>query len=231
MTRPDRFVLCGFIVLPVANRKGRRAVSNKTTLRIHQFLPKSKANGPGNRAVLWVQGCTLGCPGCFNAPTHLTQAGVDESVDIIFERILALGSNIEGITISGGEPLQQQTGIASLLRRVKAETKLSVVLFTGFSWEELERMGEADRQRAGADISTALPLPLLADVDVLLAGRYDAGRRIARGLLGSDNKIAYFLTTRYNQADLDRVPKVEVIVTPQGRVFTTGIDPVHLEGL
>ena len=206
-------------------------MSDKTTLRIHQFLPQSKANGPGNRAVLWVQGCTLSCPGCFNTPTHPGQAGGTESVDSLFEQIVALGSSIEGITISGGEPLQQQTGIAALLRRIKAETKLSVVLFTGFSWEELERMGEANRQRAGADISTALPLPLLSDVDVLLAGRYDAGRRIARGLLGSDNKIAYFLTTRYNQADLDRVPKVEVIITPAGRVFTTGIDPVHLQGV
>ena len=208
-------------------------MSDKTTLRIHQFLPQSKANGPGNRTVIWVQGCTLGCPGCFNAPTHPGQAGETGSIETIFERILALGSSIEGITISGGEPLQQQVGVAALLRRIKAETKLSVVLFTGFSWEELARMGEAERHREGADISTTttLPLPLLSDVDVLLAGRYDAGRRIASGLLGSDNKIAYFLTTCYNQADLDRVPKVEVIITPAGRVFTTGIDPVHLEGV
>ncbi len=207
-------------------------MSDKTTLRIHQFLPRSKANGPGNRAVLWVQGCTLSCPGCFNAPTHPGQAGETESVDSLFEQIVALGSSIEGITISGGEPLQQQAGVAALLRRIKAETSLSAVLFTGFSWEELERMGEADRQRAGANAEAhTLPLPLLSDVDVLLAGRYDAGRRIARGLLGSDNKIAYFLTTRYNQADLDRVPKVEVIITPAGRVFTTGIDPIHLEGV
>ncbi|NJO00209.1 MAG: 4Fe-4S cluster-binding domain-containing protein, partial [Anaerolineales bacterium] len=38
-------------------------------LRLHQFLPQSRVNGPGLRAVLWVQGCSLGCPGCFNPQT------------------------------------------------------------------------------------------------------------------------------------------------------------------
>ncbi|MCU0780030.1 MAG: radical SAM protein [Akkermansiaceae bacterium] len=40
------------------------------TLRLHAFLPRSRANGPGWRSVVWVQGCSLGCPGCFNPQTH-----------------------------------------------------------------------------------------------------------------------------------------------------------------
>ena len=35
-------------------------------MRLHHFLPHSRANGSGIRAVLWVQGCSLACPGCFN---------------------------------------------------------------------------------------------------------------------------------------------------------------------
>jgi pyruvate-formate lyase-activating enzyme len=44
------------------------------TLRLHQFLPSSHTNGPGLRAVLWVQGCSLGCPRCFNPATHSARA-------------------------------------------------------------------------------------------------------------------------------------------------------------
>ncbi|HEX8107935.1 MAG TPA: 4Fe-4S cluster-binding domain-containing protein, partial [Kofleriaceae bacterium] len=39
-------------------------------VRIHAFEPRSRANGPGARFVVWFQGCTLGCPGCFNPTTH-----------------------------------------------------------------------------------------------------------------------------------------------------------------
>ena len=39
-------------------------------IRLHAFEPASRANGPGPRAAVWFQGCTLGCPGCFNPDTH-----------------------------------------------------------------------------------------------------------------------------------------------------------------
>ena len=37
---------------------------------VHGFVPVSRANGPGRRAVLWFQGCTLNCPGCWNQASH-----------------------------------------------------------------------------------------------------------------------------------------------------------------
>lgn len=58
----------------------------------------------------------------------------------IFRRIVALGSNIEGITISGGEPLQQLSSVTGLLRRIREDTGLSVILFTGYSWEEVQHV-------------------------------------------------------------------------------------------
>ena len=76
-----------------------------STLRLHGFEPCSAANGPGRRAVLWVQGCTLACPGCFNPRTH-DRSGDQVGVDELFSRIDQLGDRIEGVTVSGGEPLQ-----------------------------------------------------------------------------------------------------------------------------
>ncbi|GHJ35960.1 4Fe-4S single cluster domain-containing protein [Streptomyces sp. TS71-3] len=181
-------------------------------LRLHGFEPYSAANGPGTRAVVWVQGCTLGCPGCFNSGTHPRDAVEDVSADALFERIRGLGDRIEGVTISGGEPLQQRAPVLRLLERLRAETTLSTLLFTGYRRTEVDRMAEA---RA-----------LYACVDVLLAGRYERERHLARGLRGSANKTVHFLTDRYSPADLDAVPDAEVVIHPDGHVTFTGIDPL-----
>lgn len=182
-------------------------------LRVHQFLPRSRANGPGVRAVLWVQGCSLGCSGCFNPDTHTFAGGERVPVNDLFQRLIAPSASIEGLTISGGEPLQQRRPLLALLRRVRWETPLSVVLFTGYTWEEVQRMPEAE--------------VLLSCVDMLIAGRYDASQRLARDLRGSANKTVHLLTNRYTMADVQVVPLAEVIITEAGEVVMSGIDPVH----
>ncbi len=88
-------------------------------IRLHHFLPTSRANGPGLRAVIWLQGCTLGCPGCFNPQTHSKKGGDWVSVDQLFSQVMALQSEIQGVTISGGEPLQQMRPLLKLLQRLR----------------------------------------------------------------------------------------------------------------
>jgi anaerobic ribonucleoside-triphosphate reductase activating protein len=181
-------------------------------LSLHHFLPHSRANGPGLRAVLWVQGCSLGCPGCFNPETHAVTGGELVAVDELRRRMIALQDKVEGLTISGGEPLQQRPALLNLLQQVRQETSLSILLFTGFSWPEIQRMPQAEA--------------LLACLDVLLAGRYDASQRLAHHLLGSANKTIHFLTDRYTASDLQAVPPAEVVITPSGELLLTGIDPL-----
>lgn len=180
-------------------------------LRLHQFLPSSRANGPGLRAVLWVQGCTLNCPGCFNPLTHPQNGGQWAFVEDLVAQICAVGDSIEGVTISGGEPFQQADAILALLQGLRAATNLSVVVFTGFTWEEVQRLPQASA--------------LLACIDILIAGRYDANQRLAHSLLGSANKTAHFLSQRYTAADLADVPAGEIILMPDGDILISGIDP------
>lgn len=182
-------------------------------LRIHDFLPSSRANGPGSRAVIWLQGCTLSCPGCFNPATHNPHAGRLESIEKLFNQTDNLRGQIEGITISGGEPLQQLQPVANLLQRVRKETSLSIILFTGYRWDEIQKMPQA--------------YSLLDSLDVLLAGRYQQENRIATGLLGSSNKTIHLLTPRYTQNDLERVPDAEIIITPAGELIYSGINPLQ----
>ena len=184
------------------------------SFRLHAFLPRSRANGPGTRAVIWAQGCSLGCPGCFNPQTHAPSGGEKVAVGELFQRVARLGPAIEGLTLSGGEPFQQPEALAELLARIRGETNLSVLVFTGYTCEEVSALPQAGR--------------LLAGVDVLIAGRYVAATRVARGLRGSANKTIHLLSPRYSLADLEAVPEAEVFVGPDGVISTSGMGPLRL---
>jgi hypothetical protein len=138
-------------------------------LRLHHFLKCSYANGPGARAVMWVQGCPVRCPGCCNPGTHRFAAGNWVAVDDLAHEILALRQHIQGVTISGGEPLAQADALTELLLIVRTQSDLSVVLFTGYAWDELPTI-LGQRQHSSTPV---LPL-LLRCADVLNRRRLPA---------------------------------------------------------
>jgi len=181
-------------------------------LRVHHFEERSYANGPGCRLVLWLQGCTLKCPGCFNPATHNQRAGQMFAVAALAERMRQAGPDIEGLTISGGEPLLQIPALNALLEQIRTTTRLSVLLFTGYDWDEIQKMPASGQ--------------LLQQLDVLIAGRYRADQRSAHGLIGSTNKTVHFLTQRYTGADLHIVPPAEITIDADGEVHLSGIDPL-----
>jgi anaerobic ribonucleoside-triphosphate reductase activating protein len=183
-------------------------------LRIHAIEPFSQSNGPGWRAVIWLQGCTLACPGCFNPETHLSSSGTWLEIDDVIKQVSHPG--IEGISISGGEPLQQPGSLLTFLEKLKQVTTLTVVLFTGYTWQKVQHMPQAKK--------------LLSLVDILLAGRYDLSRRIASSLLGSSNKTIHFLTSKYTPSDLQGVPESEVIIKENGEIILSGINPIEFKG-
>ena len=63
-------------------------------------------------------------------------------------------------------------------------------------------------------------------VDVIIAGRFDKNKRLARGLLGSSNKTIHLLSTRYRDANFREVPQAEILIGSGGEVVLTGIDPL-----
>ena len=48
---------------------------------VHAIMPASRANGPGLRCVVFVQGCNLNCPGCFNPWSHAFH-GPDLAIEV-----------------------------------------------------------------------------------------------------------------------------------------------------
>jgi anaerobic ribonucleoside-triphosphate reductase activating protein len=182
-----------------------------TFLNIHSFLAHSTENGPGNRAVVWVQGCTLHCPGCFNPETHDLGDRLLVAVDEFAARIVALPC-LEGVTISGGEPFLQAEALAALGALIHA-AGLGLMVFSGFTFDEL-------RQSANASWKA-----FLAQIDLLSAGPFLQAQACDLPLRGSRNQTLHYLSDRYTsqQAQIEQgVSGVEVFIDATGQVTMTG---------
>ena len=128
-------------------------------LNIMGYIDESEVNGPGCRAVVWVQGCLRECPGCFNTESWSFEMNQLISVDSLAEKILSNPRN-QGVTFSGGEPFWQAPALAALARKVKAGG-LNVMSFSGFTLEQLQ----SQYPPAGAQ-------DLLEQLDILIDGPY-----------------------------------------------------------
>jgi anaerobic ribonucleoside-triphosphate reductase activating protein len=104
-------------------------------LNIMGYVDESEVNGPGCRAVVWVQGCKRECPGCFNPASWSFEINQLIAVDELAAKIASHPRN-QGVTFSGGEPFWQAPALAQLARQLKA-VGLNVMSFSGFTLEQL----------------------------------------------------------------------------------------------
>lgn len=96
------------------------------------------ANGLGIRATLFVSGCTHQCPGCFNQDYQDFKYGHlwDERVEETFISYVK-NPNVQGASILGGEPMQQDYHLRDLLRRIKEETGKNIWIYSGEIYEHI----------------------------------------------------------------------------------------------
>jgi anaerobic ribonucleoside-triphosphate reductase activating protein len=180
-------------------------------LNIMGYVDESEVNGPGSRAVVWVQGCSRECPGCFNPASWAFEVNQLIAVDELAQKILSNPRN-EGVTFSGGEPFWQATALAQLAQRLKA-AGLNIMSFTGFTLEELR----SAKAPSGAQ-------DLLAVLDILVDGPYVESLAINSpdSLVSSRNQRVYV----FNPALQDRLnwasDRAEIHILKDGTRIITG---------
>jgi len=182
-----------------------------TLLNLHAVLPVSHANGPGARTVVWTQGCSLRCPGCSNPLTHSHKPRILVKPQQLAKSITAV-PDIEGLTVTGGEPFEQAAAVGRLCRLVR-KSGLSVMVFTGWTYESI---CQSDDQRVR---------DLLGQIDILVDGPFI--KRLAEEKLlwrGSSNQQIRFLTDRYSPDVLqDSHTQVEAVLKQGAKgVLMTG---------
>jgi anaerobic ribonucleoside-triphosphate reductase activating protein len=185
------------------------------SVRVGARVPVTRVEGPGARYALWVQGCSIRCPGCCNAHLFDAAAGEVVAVNALLAEMRAVRAAIEGVTFLGGEPFEQAAALARLAAGARA-LGLTVMVFSGYTLEEL---------RARADPGAPA---LLRETDLLVDGRYDATRpERSRRWAGSENQRFHYLTGRYSpeiEIPPDGAPlrEVEVRIGADGWVHANG---------
>lgn len=107
----------------------------QTIMNYSQIRRMDISNGPGIRVSLFTTGCTLHCEGCFNYELWDFNSGLpftDREIDIICNELNK--SHIRGLSILGGEPLDNAEGILNLLKIVRERfgDSKDIWLYTGY---------------------------------------------------------------------------------------------------
>jgi anaerobic ribonucleoside-triphosphate reductase activating protein len=167
--------------------------------------------GPGRRAGIWLQGCSIHCPGCVSRDTWQPASAMTDTAEIVgwIQRVAADG--LTGITVSGGEPLDQAAGLRTLLTGIRASSALAdldVLLYTGYSFAVL-----AKRCQPIADL-----------VDAVISGPYLESTPSQHPWMGSGNQVMTLLTERARDR-FAKPPDVQQLQVSAdgGRLWITGI--------
>ena len=169
--------------------------------------------GPGRRIGIWFQGCSIRCPGCISAdtwgPGHRRL-----SLEQLLEQITPWLQEAEGITLSGGEPFDQFDALRSLLEGLRRLSKLDILVYSGYSLEQLDE-------------------PLLQInglIDALISDPYIEALSQTMALRGSDNQRLSLLTPlgRARLGDYERLLEptdkaLDLMFDESGSVWMAGI--------
>lgn len=142
-------------------------------LRIAGLIEESIVDGPGVRFVIFTQGCPHKCKGCHNPETWAPNKGYNITLEEIWDKIKA-NPFLDGVTISGGEPIIQLEKMLPLLKQIK-ELNLEIAVYTGYLFEHVIQ-NQALRE-------------CLQYIDILIDGRFiEEQKDLCLRFIGSSNQ-------------------------------------------
>ena len=143
-------------------------------------------------------------------------SGEEYSVQQIVDMIKAVLSDIEGITLLGGEPFLQAEELSVIAEYVRSQGK-SVIAFSGYTYDELLNSDNDGIKK------------LLANVDLLIDGRYiEELQDFSRPLAGSSNQKFIYLSDRISPAVTEGYKnRLEVRITKDGAVTVNGMGDLN----
>jgi len=138
------------------------------------------SNGKGVRTSLFVSGCDIRCPGCFNSIAWDFNSGKEFTSEILNQIIDSLKSDyIEGLSILGGEPLsiKNQPEVLKLILMVRNFCRnKTIYLWTGYYIEDLLK-----------DPSPYIR-EILENLDMVVDGPFDISKKVLDEFRGSSNQ-------------------------------------------
>lgn len=185
----------------------------ETMLNVAAVLVGTTVLGPGWRTAVWVQGCPFHCRGCI-APdwTAMKTASAFTVEDLA--RVALSDERIDGLTLSGGEPMLQAIALAEFVAAVRRQREINVICYSGYKRELLQ----SESAPAGAQA-------LLDQVDVLIDGLYVETLNDNRGLRGSSNQRIHHITGKLAHFNFETAPRQVEIQIRSGYALAAGLPP------
>lgn len=177
------------------------------TLNVLQLCRSgSRVLGPGLRYIIWVQGCPFQCPHCETPEGRSFEPNLVIDIKELADDIISR-PEIDGITISGGEPFEQANTLTALLRMVHhTRPDLTVISYTGYQYEQL---------------TSVIAREYMDELDLLIDGPYMHALNDNMGIRGSSNQRLIFLSERLRDKEWELANgkrKLEIIF--QGSEYT-----------
>lgn len=172
-------------------------------INIHQLEKCSRLLGPNKRYLIWFQGCDKNCKGCMSQLSRDLKIKNEIEVDDIVEDILK--QDVEGITISGGEPFLQIDGLTELVSKVKSKG-LGVIVYTGYLYDDIKH------------------LEVMRDIDILIDGPYiDELNMNNDAYRGSSNQRIIALSDRYDLSEYQSHKRRAEITFDRDNIHLIGV--------
>ena len=130
------------------------------SLKLLRTFKETIVDGVGLRYSIYFSGCSHACPGCHNEYSWNPNNGIELTYKILNEIANEINQNelLDGITISGGDPLFNPKDMLKVLKFLKKKTKKNIWMYTGYTLEEIKK--------------DDLRKECLKYVDVLVDGRF-----------------------------------------------------------
>ncbi len=155
-------------------------------MNVGRILYPVEVLGPGKRMGIWLCGCDRGCKGCSNPELWKQRPEYEVSIDEIMMLVDKVGveHDIDGFTISGGEPMDQVIELTKLIPKL-IRYSTDILVYTGYQIEQLY---------ARNDVSTEF---ILSNIAVLIDGEYREEENNDVLLRGSANQRIHVLSEKY----------------------------------
>ncbi len=175
-------------------------------INIAHIEPESYIYAPEKQFVIWMQGCSIHCKGCWNTEMWSFNKKKLLEIDDIIAQIFKI-NNLKGVTFLGGEPFDQEKELLYFVEKLK-KTKLGITIYTGYEQEKLNKNIEKE---------------ILKNTDLLISGKYIKELRNTNlQWIGSENQQLIYLSKFYKTNKNNNANYCEINISESGAITMLG---------
>lgn len=185
-------------------------MSGETRISIARIYYPVTVLGPGRRVGIWTTGCTKNCEGCVSPELRNHDETRLVSISTVIHMIRSIKGEIDGFTLSGGEPFYDPKALCML---VSGLTDISddILIYTGYTLDELKSMRNNHVDK------------ILSLCSVLIDGPYIREKNDGIGLRGSSNQQVHIFRNKEKYKGIGEIPRQYQTIVYKDSLLAIGI--------